>query len=475
MRNSNNYYLYHGEDWNANYQKKFGREGQEFDFHYLGSAYGSIATYGQNQFYSDILNNAEFGGAEGNNNYLDKENSLEADYTRPFSKNAELNVGLKAGFSSINSTSGYSLLVLPAGNYANDPLQDNTFDFRREIYAAYASYSCKITEHYDLKLGVRDEYTLTHFPGDNISIPDYNFVTPSATIARKFNHDQTLKFAYSRRIQRPGFGQYNPFVNAADPLNLSTGNPYLTPQKVHSLELSYYKFFEQGSNILVTMYYRYSAADWQSYSNYYPVYTIMGSNGTDTSYTNTTVSKTINAATEQTGGINISGTWAATKDLQLRCNINTFVKYLVPDSGGVISSNLNLRSSLNATYKFTKDLSAEFYVGYNSRRYEVQGIYPSFASYNFAVRQQLFKTKASIAFTTTDPFNKYTNQITYISSSSSSNPSSNFSSISERRYPYQYFSLSFNFKFGKLQFEEKKPAQEENDHTPVEGNGDNKS
>jgi len=462
IRNSNNYFRYKGEDWNANYQKKFGREGQEIDFHYLGSTYGSVATFGQTQVYT--FDNREFGGAQGSNNYLDNENSLELAYARPFSKNSELNVGVKANFSDIYSSANYATLDTGTHSYLNEASQDNHFDFRRNVYAAYASFTTRIFEKYDLKLGVRDEYTITQFPGDNISIAPYNFVTPSATISRKLDKDQTIKFAYSRRIQRPGYSQYNPFVNAADPLNLSTGNPYLLPQTVHMFELSYYKFFEQGSNILVTTYFKYDQADWQSYSKYYLAYSTA-----DTVYTNTMVSQTINAATEEIGGVNISGTWAATKDLQIRCNINCFDKYLIPDSGAAPTNNLNLRSSLNATYKFNKDLSAEFYVGYNSKRYEVQGVYPSFASYNFAVRQQLMKTKANIAFTTTDPFNKYTNQVTYISGE-------NFNSVSTRRYPYQTFSLSFNFKFGKLEFQEKKTDENEHGNAPGDNNpGENKS
>jgi len=458
IRNSNNYFRYRGEDWNANYQKKFGREGQEIDFHYLGSTYGSIATFGQTQVYT--FDNAEFGGAQGSNNYLDNENSLELAYTRPFSENSELNVGVKSIFSSVYSNATYATLDTNSHNYINEQSQDDNFNFHRNIYAAYASFTTKIFKKYDLKLGVRDEYTTTQF--DSIPVPAYNFVTPSATISRKLNNDQTIKFAYSRRIQRPGFSQYNPFVNATDPLNLSTGNLYLMPQTVHTFELSYYKFFEQGSNILVTTYFKYDQADWQSYSNYYPVYTVG-----DTSYTNTMVSRTINAATEEIGGVNISGTWVATKALQVRCNINFFDKYLIPDTGAAPSSNLNLRTSLNATYKFNKDLSAEFYAGYNSARYEVQGKYPAFASYSFAVRQQLLKTKANIAFTTTDPFNKYTNQVTYISGD-------NFNSVSARRYPYQTFSLSFNFKFGKLEFQEKKTEENDHGNAPPEYTGENK-
>ncbi len=457
-RNSNNYFHCRGEDWNATYRRKFGREGQEFSLSCQGSTYASIVTYQQDQFYS--LNNSEFTGAKGSNYINDNETYLTADYLRPFSKDVQLDVGIKGAFSAIrNNTDVYSL-TLPGMTYISDPAQQDIFNFNRSIYAAYASFSCKLAKEYDVKLGVRDEYTTTFFPADTIATPAYNFITPSATIARKLANDQTIKVSYSRRIQRPGFGQYNPFVNAADPANLSTGNPALLPQKMHSLEFSYYKFTETGSSLLITLFYRYSGDDWQAYNTLYDSFKVGNS-----VYRNVQLNTTINAATEQMGGLNISGTWAATKKMEIRCNGSTFDKYIVSDlPGGAIINSFNYRINLNTTYKFTKDLTAEFYCGYNSARVEVQGRYPAFASYSFAVRQQLLKSKASLSFTTTDPFNKYTNQTTYISAE-------NFSSVSQRRYPYQIFGLSFSYKFGKIEFKEKKPEQSDTD-IPQQNNGE---
>jgi outer membrane receptor protein involved in Fe transport len=460
LRNSNNYFRCWGEDWNATYKRKFGREGQEISLSYQGSSYASIVTYQQDQFHT--LNNTEFTGGRGTNYINDNENYLTLDYTRPFSQDIQLNVGVKGTFSSISNNADQYALMLPGNTYVPDLSQTDNFRFSRSIYAAYASFTCKLSKDYDLRLGIRDEYTITSFPADTIATPAYNFITPSATISRKLANDQTIKISYSRRIQRPGFGQYNPFINAADPANLSTGNPALLPQKMHSLEFSYYKFTETGSSLLITLFYRYSGDDWQGYSTYFGFYQVG-----DSTYRNTTVNTTINAATEQMGGLNISGTWAATKKMEIRCNGSAFDKYIVSDlPGGAIINSFNYRINLNTTYKFTKDLAAEFYCGYNSARVEVQGKYPSFASYSFAIRQQLLKSKVSLAFTTTDPFNKYTNQTTYISAE-------NFSSVSQRRYPYQVFGLSFSYKFGKIEFKEKKPEETNTDIPQQSNSGEN--
>ena len=86
----------------------------------------------------------------------------------------------------------------------------------------------------------------------------------------------------------------------------------------------------------------------------------------------------------------------------------------------------------------------------------MQGKFPSFANYSIAIKQQLWDKKGTLSFSTTDPFNTYTNQKTYVSAI-------NFSSVSERKYPYQYFSLSFSYKFGKIEYIEMKPEAEDTD------------
>ena len=455
LNNSNNYFRYRGEDWNINYKRKFAKDGQELNLWYQGSSGSSDFNYQQNQRYT--ANDSILSGARGDNGFHDIENYLTVDYANPFSKDIMLNVGVKGTFSRMKSNSGqYPLLPIP-DTFSLNPFQDNTFNFNRSIYAAYASVTFPMFKKYNLKIGVRDEYTINSSPGDTINIASDNFITPSAVISRTLNKNQTIKLSYAKRIQRPGYGQYNPFINATDPANLLTGNPGILPQKMHALESSYYRFFEKGSNILVTLFYRYSADDWQSYTTYYNSFPVG-----DTVYQNVTVSKTINAGTQQTGGLNISGTWAVNEKIQIRPNASFFEKYIQSNllTNGSTSS-FNYRGSINITYQVIKTLVAEFYSGYNSARYEVQGKYPSFASYSFAVRKQFLDKKATLSLSATDPFNKYTNQVTYISAA-------NFSGMVEHRYPYQYFSLSFSYKFGKIEYIEKKPEPDENENLPPE-------
>jgi outer membrane receptor protein involved in Fe transport len=52
-----------------------------------------------------------------------------------------------------------------------------------------------------------------------------------------------LIFNYSRRINRPGPWNLNPFIDYSDPLNLRSGNPYVKPEYLNAFELGYVRYF----------------------------------------------------------------------------------------------------------------------------------------------------------------------------------------------------------------------------------------
>ena len=447
VRNTKGIYRYMGEDWNLNYKRKFAKEGHELSFSYQGSIGGSDYTYQLDQLYQ--ANTKLYGGAKATNGFNDLENNFYADYANPITKDIVFNTGLKTNLSNITSSSDHDTLNVPSGLFTRDAALNNTFNFNRYIYSAYASLAFPLFKILSVKVGVRDEYTSNSSPGDTITIPSYNFITPSCMISRTLKGNQIVKFNYSRRLQRPGYGQYNPFLEASDPTNLSKGNPGLAAQKMHWFELSYFKPWEKGSNIYISLFYRYSSDDWQGYSTYHSSYAVG-----DTVYKNVTLNTTINAGNQESGGLNISGNWVVNDKLQIRPNGSLFYRKITSSFiPGGHADNGNYRLGTNVAYQFTKNLSGEFYCNYNSVRYEIQGTYPSFFNYSFSVRQQFLDKKASLSFSTTNPFSNYISQVSYVSAS-------NFTSMSDRRYPYRFFTLSFSYKFGKIEYVENKVEEE---------------
>jgi outer membrane receptor protein involved in Fe transport len=443
LRYSDNHFRYSTLDWNLSYVKKFSREGQELDLS-VQSGYGRGNThYSQSEDY--LTAGLPVTGAEGNNKLKDNETYLIADYAQPLGKNIILNTGLKTSLSDINSYSDHYLLDPTSDNYIFDTSQLNNFGYRRGVYAAYASLTFPLSTSYTMKLGARDEYTKITTAVDTAGDPSYNSFIPSIIIAHKINEHQTIKISYSRRIQRAGYRELNPFIDATDPTNLTQGNPYLKPERSNVGELTYTSLFDKGSALLVTLFYRNTEDDEQSYVVHDSMLTV----GT-TTYRNVNITTNENAGHQQLTGLNISGNVVCSQKLDVRCNAMIFDKYIQSNfiPGNTINS-INYRINVNATYQFNKTLVAEFFGNFNSPRTEIQGTFPSFTSYSFAVRQMLFHKKASIAFTTTDPFNKYVDQATNVTGP-------NFTLYSDRQIPYRSFGMSFSYKFGKMEFKERK-------------------
>lgn len=62
---------------------------------------------------------------------------------------------------------------------------------------------------------------------------------PSAFFNYAIKEDQKIGLSVSRRIDRPGYSQLNPFLFLIDPTTYATGRPGLLPQLTWSYELNY--------------------------------------------------------------------------------------------------------------------------------------------------------------------------------------------------------------------------------------------
>jgi ferric enterobactin receptor len=247
----------------------------------------------------------------------------------------------------------------------------------------------------------------------------------------------------------------NPYVNASDPKNLSRGNPLLRPELGSNFELSYSKSFSEGSAINVVAFYRRSDQDIQPFIRFYDSF-VLG----DSTYTDVSVSTPMNVGSENNYGVNIFGSVPLGKKLNLRSNITAFDRYITTGNlGGPAVNSFNYRINLNATYQLSPTFVLEFFGNFRSARNEIQGRYPSFTTYNLAMRKQFWNKKGSIAFTATNPFSLYVNQATAVTGP-------DFTLNGLRRIPFRSFGINFTWKFGKLEFKKDKEEQSAVPDTP---------
>ncbi len=454
LRNSNSRFNASAVDYSLDYKKTFKTEGRELDILYTTSQSKNSAYSFQQQDYSTGAYPST--GSMSNNPGKDRETNISIDYTHPFSKSVILETGAKGVFETINNNVATD--TLSKGAFIPNANQTYGFNYKRNVYAYYLSVQFSLFKDFiDAKVGLRDEYTNTtsDFPG--AYIPGYNILAPSGVISHKIDKSQSIKLSYTYRIERPDYGDLNPFYNISDPHNISRGNPNLRPEIGHNYELGYNKSFENDANIYVAAFYRYNTDDIQSYTTQYDTLNIGG-----TKYSNVFLNQRYNIGTETTEGLSLFGSVPVTDKFNLRAN-TMFADRITVNPGNPTVSGFTYRLNLNAAYQFGKDLTAETFGNYNSSQRTIQGTRPAFFSYNLAVRKQFFNKKASLGFTTADPFNKYVNQ-------RSTTAGTNFSQSSLRQMPFRTFGISLSYKFGKLEFKKEKEQDDTNNgmHAPPE-------
>jgi len=456
LLNTSNNYNQHALDYYLNYKRTFSKKDQELDISYNSSYSTTFLNYAQTQGY--ISPSYIYSGSYGNNPGSENGTNISLDYTQPLNDNTTLEMGAKTELNQIQSTSDVYLLNTILDNYGYSNTESTSLNYKQNVYAAYLSGSFKLFKFLDVKAGFRDEYTQTnayYSNSGNVNIPAYNTYVPSIVIARTFANNQTLKLSYSYRIERPDYGDLNPFVNVSDPKNISTGNPYLKPEIGNKIEMGYNRVFKKDENIFITLFYRWNLQDLQPYTTYYQSYKVG-----DSTYTNTTVTERANIGEEDDIGLSVSGSIPVIEKIKLRPNIQLFQRWIYTGlSTGGNANGFNYRINLNFSYDITSNLSLEMFGNFNSPRVNAQGTKPAFFVYNFAVRQQLFHKKGSIALTATNPFNYYVNQVTDLTGY-------NFTTITTRQVPYQSFGINFTYRFGKMEFKEKKDEQDPNLEPP---------
>jgi hypothetical protein len=163
-----------------------------------------------------------------------------ADFSLKMTPKIDLETGLKSTISRFNNGVGVDRLT--QNGWVGDPAFSAKYVLNEDIEAAYASLNINIGSRTDLKVGLRYEHTNSNLGSDSIrNIVDrhYGNLFPSLFITRRINDNNTLSFAYSRRITRPTFNDMAPFVIFIDPTTFFSGNPALQPSLSDAFKVDY--------------------------------------------------------------------------------------------------------------------------------------------------------------------------------------------------------------------------------------------
>lgn len=188
--------------------------------------------------------------------------NLRVDYANPIGEKGTFETGYKGIYRYTDAN--FQSLYYANSAYVTNPLASNLFHFREQIHATYAQYKSYIGKsdsakwRYDIGLRIEQVYNQGYAVSNDVSVKrDYFNCYPTGNVAYYFKPTDFIKLSFTRRINRPGLGQLNPFTDITDSLNPHSGNPYLRPELVNAIEAGYNK---ERKNVSLTanIFYRYA-------------------------------------------------------------------------------------------------------------------------------------------------------------------------------------------------------------------------
>jgi outer membrane receptor protein involved in Fe transport len=322
--------------------------------------------------------------------------NLTVDYSKPFGKGI-----MEMGYKGIIRTTDadFQSQYFVDSNYMSNPNASSVFNFREQVHAAYFTYNGEMGAadapklRYDV--GLRGEQVWNQGHGMNnhaVFRNNYFHLFPSATIAYFLKATDFFKLTYSRRINRPGLGQLNPFIDITDSLNPHGGNPYLQPELVGSVELGYNK---EGKKFSFTsnLFYRYA-------TNIIRPFISLDTNGVAL------------VVPENYGNATIYGfeeIFSANPARFYNCNASvSFYQQHINGANvntDALSNYFSWYGKLINTFSFGKETKVQLIANYNSPIATPQGTRIAVCNVDGGIQQKLFKGKAALGLVVTDIFN----------------------------------------------------------------------
>ena len=437
-----------------------------------------------NNFVADILSGVDFetiSSRQRNDNLsYNQESTIQADYQTPVKTNQLVEFGAKGIFRQVNSEFEYLRANGADGPFVTDNSRPaNTLLYDQNIASSYLSYTYMTKSKFTIKAGARYEYTFvkaqfsnasaefTNANG-NTSIPNYGNLVPSINISKNLGGGRIIKLAYNRRIQRPGIQFLNPNINAANPTNITRGNPYLSPELTDNLEFSTSanikglylnaSLFARRTNNEITAVRDTARQAFGDVVN--PVFQQV----IQTEYQN--------IGRQDAIGLNLFGNGTLFSKWQIGGGVDIFHVNLTNNNVNPIYSASNsgwvVSGRIQSSLTLKNGWGAQAFAGARGRQVQLQGYQSSLFFYSFGIRRDFNQKKASLGLAAENIFNHPFVQTTELRSPI-------LSQFSTNNFYNAGFRVTFSYKIGKMSFDAPQRRQKSinNDDVKGEGGGDN--
>ncbi len=449
-RATNSGFTQGGYDVSLDYTKKF-EEQKDREFVLAAQLSGNI----QNTFFDvneriSVLDSALIiNNRNTENQGSNVEYTLQTDYTHPFAKGRKLEIGAKGVVRELGSSF------------------DENFKYGQQVLAAYSQFSFVIKK-FQFTTGLRYENTsilgldeiYNEIPGIDEAECSLNYqnLFPNISISKSLKNFSSLKLSYNQRIQRPSLFYLNPFTNNADIYTLTTGNPLLCPETVDQIEFSYNTFIK-GFGIFSSVFYKFI-------QNPIEAFVFVDELQAVTNY--------INVDQNQSFGLNLFATKNVNK-VTARGGFNLYTY----NAKGIIDGIERTKKAVpfdmfvSGDYAITATLKADLFGFYRARTQTLQGSSTSFWMTGIGFRKE-FK-KSSLGLRIIDPFNAnksfnsdagFDGDIPWTTVQGHT-----FTTENNFTVPFRSIGINYKYKFGKVDFKERKSKIKNDDMKQNESQG----
>jgi outer membrane receptor protein involved in Fe transport len=374
----------------AYYEHNFNREQEhqlKIDFEFQGDAEK------EDDYWTNVYYLPEYPPGKdhslGNNDQ--QEINLLVNYNRPLIKDLTLETGYESTTSLTNQQQ--DVFHMDSAQWIADPGASNRFYGNQSVLAIYAlvNWSWK---KLNIMGGLRAEEALLNLEFrslDTVSRTSYFAVYPTIHLGLTSGKNE-WQLNYSKRVNRPEVDEMNPVPEYRDPRNIYVGNPNLKPENIHSFELGY-SYQPKNLTLVPTLFYRYK---------------VNGFTRVTTPLNDTVLVTTMeNLASDQSAGVDFSGSWQAGKIANMNFSASAFYNEIDASNIGYSGNKgaFSWNAKINASVYFTKTTIFQINGQYRSEALTPQGYRLPAWVVNLGFRQDFWKKRISLVATVSDLFN----------------------------------------------------------------------
>lgn len=420
----------HKLEGSFNYRNRDGLSDETIDEYRSDAGYNQIGEY-----LSRVI-------TDENSNSNDYRAKL--DYTLPLKEGAKFEAGLQSRMENEKEDFNFRSYNPVTQNFENNPLFTSSMDFKEDIHSIYSTYTGNL-KAIQYVVGLRGEYnkrSITHFK-DNVSYPhtlDRFDVFPSAHLSYELVDKSQFMTSYSRRINRPGGRDLDPFPSYMNQYTIRIGNPDLKPEYTDSYEFSYMKKFGNSFVSLETFY--------RTTNNLMTRIQELKPDGI-IYMTTDNLNRDYSMGGEIMGNINLTK-WLL---------VNTsFTLYNYKLKGEVLGKSVDKQSTnysgrMNATIKFSPESRMQLTGFYRGPSVSAQGEQKGMVFTNLSYRQDFMKKKLSATLSVRDLLGTMKMQGTSVGD--------NFKSTFRMQREPRVLMLTLSYKINNYKMDKQAPAEQQ--------------